>query len=60
MLERALESRDDDKYNYEAGDISNYGKIKLLIEGWWITVNNLADLILRGAFFLFAFMKSRS
>ena len=51
MLDKVVESRDTDEYDYTAGNINEYGFVKNLIERSWIFVTNWNDYLVRGAIF---------
>jgi hypothetical protein len=45
MLDRAVESKNDSYYDYEAGNINEYGWAQNLVEDSWIVTANFGDYI---------------
>lgn len=52
MLDRVVESKNTDLYDYDAGNINNYNLIENFFERSWIGLTNLPDLIVRSTLFI--------
>ena len=48
MLERVIESKNSDLYDYDAGNINNYNSFENFVESSWIFLTNLFDFIVQG------------
>jgi hypothetical protein len=58
MLDKVVESRDIDEYDYTAGNINEYGTLKYFIGRSWIFVTNWNDYFVRGSIFALLFILS--
>lgn len=52
MLERVVEGKNSDLYDYDAGNINNYNSVEYFFERSWIVLTNLPDYIVRGTLFI--------
>jgi hypothetical protein len=52
MLERLVQSKDSDEYDYEAGNISEYGFVSNVVENGWIFIRNWPDYFFRTTYLM--------
>jgi len=46
MLDRAIETRDTVNYDYQAGNINEYGTVENMVEGGWLFMMNWGDFVM--------------
>ena len=50
MLERLVQAKDSELYDYEAGNISEYGFFSNVVENGWVFIRNWPDYFFRAIY----------